>query len=172
MRLPTLAELLKLGPRPDKSPASSHFMLSQWIHPSHDWGKGTRVLQQLFPKETRIEKPREWYASLQGTHWVGQVPPGNGPFYVPDWALNVESEAEATRLRTILKGAGFKQQDVPVAMLPITSEYLRYAMRIATADDAQWTVDPVIYQLYWYPGKRGATKNLRAYTTVRWEAPR
>lgn len=165
----TLADLLKSGIKRQNLAPEAHFPDVHWIHPKLSWEEGTQSLITLFPKDARRERPRPWYEAIRLTHWPRQVPPGNGPFYVPEWCLGVDSPEEATRLTTVLKGAGFRSMTVPIAMLPPTSEYLLAAMRITHGRFA-WNVDPILYQVAWYPALGGLAKSpLRPYTTDRWE---
>src|SRR5690606_37883327 len=101
--------------------------------------------------DTRPERPKPWYGLLSQTHWPGRIPPGNRPFYVPEWALEVlgrdgrVDEAGSAALIKAVKAAGFRPAVAHVCYLPETSEYLAAAMRLV--ETHAWTVNPITYRL-------------------------
>ena len=174
-----IAALLKGGDEVFKPQllTGAHFMEHQQIHPSLDWAGAAALLQRTFPRETRLERPQSWYRTLAATHWPatergpGPVPPGNGPFYVPDWVFQDLAEDEQKRLQAGLKAAGFKPVVAHVGYLPENNDYLVAAMRLAGKH--RWTVNPTTYRVYVYPSlgiARPKRYPLRDYTTERWRA--
>lgn len=164
--MPTLLDYLFNRNLKSQLPEKAHFSEKQWIHPDLTWKEGTAALKTLFPRDARPERPKEWYRLLQETHWAGQVTPGNGPFYVPDWAIMAEEYEAAENIRNILKGANFKDKEVPLALLPANSEYLHVAMRVV--ETHRWNVDPMLYRVYWYPWLKTTKSALRNFSTHRW----
>lgn len=141
----------------------AHFLEHQWVNTKLDWPSGSLLLKKLFPRETKVERPQVWYKHLRGTHWPKEVPPGNGPFYIPEWVFEPE---ELEKYTQVLKKNGFKQIEAHVVVLPDTGEYLVKAMR--AAGDFQWNVNPRTYRAYIYPRFGTKKKELRNYTTERW----
>lgn len=161
--MPSLSDILHPKKRAATLPAVAHHGEEQWVHPKLSWEDGVKVLQSLFPKDTREDRPAAWYRRLRATHWPRCVPPGNGPFFLPTWPFDAPlTDAQVSAL----KKAGFKLMQVPVRMLPNDAEYLASAMRAAA--DASWNVDPVLYKAYLYPTLPGAKRSLRKYTTSPW----
>lgn len=167
--MPSLLDYLSGKNLKQTLPDSAHWAEQQWVHPSVDWAQGTEMLRAMAPRDTRVERPKRWYELLRLTHWPGQVPPGNGPFFVPDWALEVMGETETERLRAGLRAGGFRDLSVPVAVVPPSSDYLVWAMRITQG--FRWTANPVLYQVYWYPTLgAGRVPELRPFTVRPWDS--
>lgn len=132
---------------------------------SGSWETGCRKLAEAFPRETRPERPANWYRLLAGTHWPGRIPPGNGPFYMPEWAFTEEEYGERVRA---LKTAGFREVVAHVVVLPTNGEYLGAALR--AAGSYRWNANPYTYRAYLYPKlPKGKAKDLRDYNTERLE---
>lgn len=144
----------------------AHFVERHWVLEDEDWATGAERLRELFPRDTEPERPAEWYRILAGTHWPGQLPPGNGPFYLPRWVFGEEEREHKVET---LEGAGFEKQVAHVAYLPQNGEYLVHAMRVA--DDRLWTADPIAYRVYLYPDLGGEAE-LRKWNVERWQVPR
>lgn len=143
----------------------AHFVETHWAHPKLSWAEACEKVAQLFPRETRPERPRKWFGLLAGTHWPGQLPPGNGPYYIPAWAFKDEDEEK--RIAEILKDAGFKEMDAHVVYLRQNSEYLADAMR--AAGDRTWTANPITARAYIYPDlRKPPEKDLRDYNVELW----
>lgn len=143
----------------------AHFVEEHWIHPKFRWADAAQELTRLFPRDARPERPRPWYRRLAGTHWPGQIPPGNGPFYIPVWAL--EDGKESDTVTATLKKAGFRRVTAHVVYLPQNSEYLAAAMR--AAGKRPWTANPITARAYIYPKLRSTPdKKLRDYNVERW----
>lgn len=158
---------------PERPLIQAHFQEVHYVDTARSWDDAASRLVAAFPMDTRPERPKDWYRLLAGTHWPGQVPPGNGPFYVPGWSLGSfdkrgrPDEAAEDRLIKALKGAGLKEVVAHGYYLPETSEYLAAAMRMV--GNSAWTVNPRTYRLYLYPSLRSwAKKPLRAFNTERW----
>lgn len=160
--MPSVFDILKSrNPFPESPIPSAHYLEWQWVLPNVSWEEGVLRLQKLFPRDARTERPADWYKRIRNTHWPRKVPPGNGPFYVPEWAVEDEDMAKA------LEKGGFKKVVAHVCILPPDGEYLIWAMRVAR--DRTWNVDPIIYRLYIYPKlKRRGRDDLRDYNTKRW----
>lgn len=158
--MPTLREALRKSSSFKEKPIfEAHWLEHHWIYPSGDWTEGARALVAAFPKDTRPERPAKWYHLLRHTHWPDRVPPGNGPFYIPEWVLETEE------MEDVLKAANFRKVVAHVAILPFDSEYLVTAMRIAK--DRAWNADPILFRVYVYPKERKFAKTpLREYNTA------
>lgn len=186
--MPTLAELIRGSPDIKEKPIpEAHWLEKHFVHPKLSWEEASRLVVQSFPRETRKERPAGWYLHLYGTHWPGCVPPGNGPFYIPEWVVEEawnkhaiqrnspprpEEQAIAQEaMEAQLKRAGFKVAIAHVVMLPQDGEYLHAAMRVAR--DRAWNVDPFLYRAYVYPSlSRFAKSGLRPFNTSRWTSYR
>lgn len=170
----TSAMIVLTGPRkgqrefPQERLPQAHHLEKQFVHPRLSWDRGTALLRTLFPEETGDGAAAGWYELLWATHWPGRVTPGNGPFYVPSWALDEISDAKARRaVRAQLQKAGFREKTVHAVWLPHSALYLRAAMR--AAGTLAWNVDPVLYRCYLYPHLGTVyRKKLRPYNTPRW----
>jgi hypothetical protein len=170
----TLAHLAKKTKEFSVSPLpQAHFLERHLFHPSSSWEDGCRALRDIFPKDTRAERAKSWYRVLVPTHGPGRVIPGNGPFYVPEWALPGEDCSEMIKA---LKAAGFKEAVAHVVYLPSDSEYLAAAMRAALKDHEPqrnpsfhaWNANPLTYRAYIYPQLHSlARKPLRAFNVER-----
>jgi signal recognition particle subunit SEC65 len=160
--MPTLTEVIKKAKSLRIKPISgAHWVETHWVLPKGSWAEGAQKLVAAMPMDARPERPAHWYSLLSRTHWVGRVPPGNGPFYVPEWAV------ESQEMEASLRKAGFRPVSAHVAVLPPDGEYLVTAMR--TAGKVAWNVDPLLYRVYVYPTEKGlAGKELRDYNTERW----
>jgi hypothetical protein len=176
LRMPSLLQQLldEIAPKPAPGAgaarpitvrpiAQAHFVERHWVQPKLDWAAAAQKLAEVFARDTRAERPAPWYAHLAGTHWPGSAPPGNAPFYVPEWVFDDDDVAARAKA---LKAAGFREVIAHVVILPGNGEYLATAMR--AAGDLSWNVNPRTYRCYIYPTlpKGGATK-LRAYNTKR-----
>lgn len=165
--MPLLTEIITSSPK-NKAPkplVRAHFVEEHWIHPKLPWEQAARELVQLFPRDTRPERPRAWYRRLAGTHWPGQIPPGNGPFYVPEWTIEDNEAGDA--IRETLKKAGFRKAEAHALYLPQNSEQLVVAMR--AADQHPWTANPLTGRAYIYPRlRRTPDRELRPYNVDRW----
>jgi hypothetical protein len=166
--MPLLAELLKNKKDIPTSPlAQTHFVERHFVLPKGSWADGVALLARHFPKEARPERPAAWYQQLAETHWPGRVPPGNGPFYLPEWLLEGAPEAQQQAWVKRLGAAGFKPVIAHVAYLPENTEYLVRAMQVA--GEHPWTVNPRTYRVYLYPTLTQLRKApLRPFTTTRW----
>lgn len=150
--------------KPDPPIPQAHFTEFHWVNLRSPWAQAAQGLVSLFPRDTRPDRPREWYSCLWGTHWPGCIPPGNGPFYLPEWAF---SEDELARMVPILKSAGYKQVVAHVLFLPQNNEQLVAAMR--AAGKHPWTADPIRSRAYIYPKLRNTPdKQLREFNVDRW----
>jgi len=160
--MPTLLEIIRKKPHIKERPIeSAHRVEYHWVRLKGDWNDGAKALQTLFPREARVERPAEWYSLLRETHWPGKLPPGNGPFYVPEYAIKDDD------MRRALERNGFVKVVAHVAVLPPDSEYLVAAMR--GAGKHPWTVDPILYFAYFYPKIKGwKVPELRPYNTTPW----
>lgn len=145
----------------------AHFVERHWILAKGSWEDGVRQLQAAFPRDTRPDRPAPWFQALAATHSPGLVPPGNGPFFVPDWAMEGAPPADVTVWESTLKRAGFRPMVAHCAYLPDNTEYLVRAMQIA-GPKLPWTVNPWTYRVYCYPRISGRPGPLRPYTTRRW----
>lgn len=165
----TFADAIRGAPRPPALPYGFQSWDWQWCYPQgKGWEAGRAALRAAFPKETRDERPAPWFRSHFWTHSGAFVPPGNGPFYIPEWAGPEDGEA-FDRWISGLKKAGFRRQRVATSSLPPTREYLIHAMRTIEGRMA-WNVDPLLYVVYGYPqgGTKSAKRDLRPFTTGRW----
>lgn len=141
----------------------AHFLERQFVHPTLSWDKGCETLA--------VYDGLYDLSLLATTHTAGQSPPGNGPFYVPDWALASSAESEtgdiARDIVNGLKRLGFRSVVAHAIVLSETNDYLVDAMRVAQT--FPWNVDPLLYRCYLYPGMTARWRQpLRQYTTTRW----
>jgi hypothetical protein len=160
--MPTLTEIIKpsSGIRAKPLP-EAHWVEYHWILPRGSWEGGVAALAKAMPRDARPQRPAPWYRLLARTHWPGRVPPGNGPFYVPDWAVDGPAMEDA------LKGSGFQRVVAHVVVLPPDAEYLTSAMRAAGSH--AWNADPLLYRGYIYPSLKAlARQPLRDYNAERW----
>src|SRR5580704_224084 len=148
----------------------AHFLERQLVHPKISWEQGSELLATYCAPGTAWSNALE-LDLLSATHTSGQCPPGNGPFYLPEWSL-VESGAEDTsevyrEMVARLTRLGFRSVVTHVIVLSETNDYLVDAMRAAR--NIPWNVDPTLYRCYLYPtmGPRSGQR-LRSYTTQRW----
>lgn len=142
----------------------AHFTELHWVNLRVPWAQAAQELVSLFPRDTRPDRPREWYACLRGTHWPRCIPPGNGPFYLPEWAFSKE---ELERVIPTLKSAGYKQAVAHVVYLPQNAEQLVFAMR--AAGNRPWTANPITARAYIYPKLRKTPdRGLRMFNVERW----
>lgn len=149
-------------PFKEKPLPQAHFLERHFIHPKASWDEAARIVAGMFPRDTRAERPKPWYRLLAGTHWPGQVPPGNGPFYVPEWVFADES---LDALKARFKKEGFKEAVAHVVVLPMDGEYLAAAMR--AAEQNAWNVNPRTYRAYLYPTLGSKKRVLRRYNVER-----
>lgn len=142
---------------------SAHFVERHLVLKEQTWQEAAKHLTNLFPRDTRPERPAEWYRLLAGTHWPKQVPPGNAPFYLPEWAF---PENKWPSYREQLEEGGFEEAIAHVVLLPHNNEYLATTMR--AADDRAWTANPITYRGYIYPSlKKMADNPLRDFNVER-----
>lgn len=140
------------------------------VHPRLAWAAGTELLRKTFRDDTRPDSPAPWYELLEGTHWPDQVPPGNGPFYVPLWVIHDPQSGEGKALLARLRSAGLKEAVAHVACLPENNDYLATAQRVAAP--YAWNVNPILYRCYLYPSLGARWKRPRRhFNTVRWRDP-
>lgn len=147
----------------------AHFQETHYVYTGKGgWDAGAKGLRELFPRTTHPQRPAEWYAQIRSTHWPARVPPGNGPFYLPDWVVGWDGAAEEKRRAKILLSGGYKTTDVAALYLSQSSEYLVSVMR--TAGEWAWNADPRLYVGYIYASlpSPGKAATLRAYNTERW----
>ena len=181
--MPTLVELIRGSLDIKEKPIpEAHWVEKHYIHPKLSWDEASQLLARTFPRETRKERPSGWYLLLHGTHWPGCVPPGNGPFYIPEWVVeeawrkhatqtdmpprSEEQERAREAMEAQLKKVGFEEVVAHVVMLPQDGEYLHAAMRAAR--DRAWNVDPFMYRAYIYPSlSKFAKQSLRPFNTTR-----
>ena len=166
--MPLLSEIIA-GTFSKKKPPNplpvAHFVETHWVNLKLPWAEAARELIRLLPRHARPERPLPWYGRLAGTHWPGQIPPGNGPFYIPEWTLEGEKEAEI--ILSVLKKAGYRKVDAHVAYLPHNAEQLVVAMR--DAGKHPWTANPITARVYIYPQlRRTPDKELRPHNVERW----
>lgn len=153
----------------------AHSLERHLVHPKLSWEEGVAKLREVFPKDARPERPAKWYRRLSGNHWPGQVPPGNGPFYVPQWAFDGPDWA---RVSKALSKEGFKEVVAHVVHIPADGEYLHATMRAAGihAPDGghPWNLDATTsglgYLAFLYPNIPGFNRKkmpLRPFTIER-----
>ncbi len=147
----------------------AHFVERQLVHSRLGWEDGTRLIMTRCPEATHRDHPHEWWELLTWTHAPGRVPPGNGPYFIPEWALDDFKSPEIRPIVSQLKRAGFREAVVHVVMLPHSNDYLASARR--AAGSMAWNVNPLLYRCYLYPtlGEKW-TRPLRRFTTPRWRA--
>lgn len=166
--MPLLLDIIEGRFPKQKSPKplpEAHFVEDHWVHTKLPWNAATQELTKLFPRDARPDRPRAWYARLAGTHFPGQLPPGNGPFYIPAWTL--EDGREGEQIIETLKKAGYKRIEAHVVYLPHNAEYLAVAMRAAGRHP--WTANPITARAYIYPQlRRVPDKKLRPFNVERW----
>lgn len=164
--MPSLDSLLTGKPDfPEPILPQAHFQEFHWVLDATGvagWNKGAIALQGAFPRETRVDRPSDWYAIVRDTHWPGKVLPGNGPFYVPEW-LWADMPAQEATYTSALQRVGFRRVVAHVVILPDTKDYLVHAMRAAAKH--RWTANPELDRCYLYPRLRG-TPALRTPFTV------
>lgn len=141
----------------------AHFVERHMVHTELSWEQATQKMSDIFPRDARLERPADWYRRLIGTHWPQQVPPGNGPFYLPEWTFPEDKWAE---YHEQLEEAGFEEAIAHVVMLPHNNEYLAAIMR--AAQEHPWTANPITYRGYIYPElKKLRDRELRSYNVER-----
>jgi hypothetical protein len=172
----TLADLAK-GKRLIEPPPfrQAHFAEQHFVRVGVSWEAAAAELTELFPREARRERPGAWYRLIAGTHWAAdlrmgrpaQIPPGNGPFYLPEWLLEGMPESRQKEMEKALKDAKYKKVWAQALYLPPNRDYLVSIMR--AAGSYLWNADPLMYRGYFYPtlGKSPAA-SLREYNVERW----
>lgn len=136
----------------NKSPVTeAHFSEDQWIFPM-GWQEGTNFLPQLAPRAVKTGREREWFMAISSTHGPGCVVPGNGPFFLPTWVVEMaekESPGEGKALEELFKVNAIKLiEGIPVRMISGREAVLQ-AERVA--EDWAWNMDPIIGRVAWYP---------------------
>lgn len=172
-----------IGPRRGRSEFAdtplpqAHALVRHFVRPGLSWLEGAAAMRACLPAETNPDLPAPWYRAIAATHGPGMVPPGTGPFYLPEWVADpspdespVGRNAGRRRGETIdarLRRAGFRLVVAHVVVLRPNADYLAAAKRMALR--YPWTVHPQLYWVYLYPSLRATRgRDERPFTTRRW----